>query len=54
MKTQCQPVDSVSFAIFSTLEGWNVGFTQHDFVWKFESPWYYWWAAWVSIPAPED
>ena len=23
-------------------------------MWNFESPWYYWWAAWVSIPAPED
>jgi len=36
------------------LEGQNVGFEKHEFERTFQSPWYYWWAARVSIPAPWD
>jgi hypothetical protein len=34
--------------------GADVESEQHEFVRTLESRWYYWWAARVSIPAPED
>jgi hypothetical protein len=44
----------VLIAMISTLKGRNEGFEPHEFERAFQGPWYHWWAAWVSIPAPED
>ena len=47
----------VRFCFFRDLQhigGTECGICVHEFERTFQSPLYYWWAAWVSIPAPED
>jgi hypothetical protein len=51
---ECRTLNPITFAISSTLEGRNVGFEGHEFERTFQTPWYYWWAASVSIPVPWD
>jgi hypothetical protein len=53
-RSLCLQPSDVLIAIGNTTVGHNVRFARLQFVSTSENRWYYWWAAWVSIPAPED